>query len=34
MARMEEPLRELTGKIVLSSPKLGIEMVKEILEDM
>jgi Asp/Glu/hydantoin racemase len=34
MARMEEPLKELTGKTVLSSPKLGIEMVKEILEDV
>jgi Asp/Glu/hydantoin racemase len=34
MARMEEPLRKLTGKTVLSSPKLGVEMVKEMLEDM
>jgi Asp/Glu/hydantoin racemase len=34
MARMEGPLRELTGKTVLSSPRLGIEMVKDILEGM
>jgi Asp/Glu/hydantoin racemase len=32
MARMEKPLRELTGKTVLSSPRLGIEMVRGILE--
>ncbi|MBN2861164.1 MAG: hypothetical protein JXK93_12935 [Sphaerochaetaceae bacterium] len=33
MARMEQPLRELTGKLVLSSPALGIEMVKQMLEE-
>ena len=32
MARMEEPLQQLTGKTVFSSPRTGIEMVKEILE--
>ncbi len=32
MARMEEPLQKLTGKTVFSSPRLGIEMVKQILE--
>ena len=32
MARMEAPLRELTGKTVFSSPRLGVEMVKEIME--
>jgi aspartate/glutamate racemase len=32
MARMEEPLRKITGKTVLSSPRSGIEMVKKMLE--
>jgi Asp/Glu/hydantoin racemase len=32
MARMEEPLRQLTGKTVLSSPRLGVEMVKRMME--
>lgn len=32
MARMEEPLHSLTGKIVLSSPRFGAELVKSILE--
>ncbi len=32
MARMEQPLRELTGKTVLSSPRLGIEMVRDMME--
>lgn len=32
MARMEAPLRELTGKTVYSSPRLAIEMVKKMLE--
>lgn len=32
MARMEKPLRDLTGKTVFSSPHLGVEMVKETLE--
>jgi len=32
MARMETGLRELTGKTVLSSPELGIAMVKRLLE--
>jgi len=32
MARMEKPLRDLTGKTVFSSPRLGVEMVKETLE--
>jgi Asp/Glu/hydantoin racemase len=32
MARMEEPLHRLTGKIVLSSPRFGSEYVTDILE--
>ncbi len=32
MARMEKPLRDLTGKTVFSSPRLGVDMVKEIME--
>jgi len=32
MARMEAPLRELTGKTVYSSPRLAIEMLKKLLE--
>ena len=32
MARMEIPLQKLTGKVVLSSPRLGVEMVKAMLE--
>lgn len=32
MARLEAPLRELTGKTVLSSPALGIAMVKATLQ--
>ncbi len=32
MARMEQPLRELTGKVVLSSPRLGINMVRDMME--
>lgn len=32
MARMEEPLRAITGKTVYSSPRLAIEMVKRMLE--
>lgn len=32
MARMEAPLRELTGKTVYSSPRLAIEMLKKMLE--
>ncbi len=32
MARMEKPLRDLTGKTVFSSPRLGVEMVQETLE--
>jgi Asp/Glu/hydantoin racemase len=32
MARMEQPLAEYTGRLVLSSPRLGVEMVKEVLE--
>ena len=32
MARMEEPLRQITGKTVYSSPKLAIEMVRRMLE--
>ena len=32
MARMEAPLRELTGKTVYSSPRLAIEMVRQMLE--
>ncbi|HEY9054825.1 MAG TPA: aspartate/glutamate racemase family protein [Rectinemataceae bacterium] len=32
MARMEEPLRALTGKTVYSSPRLAIEMIKRLLE--
>ena len=31
MARMEQPLRDLTGMTVLSSPALGIAMVRTIL---
>ncbi|MFC5704019.1 aspartate/glutamate racemase family protein [Cohnella faecalis] len=31
MARMEKTLREATGKPVLSSPRLGVEQVKEVL---
>jgi Asp/Glu/hydantoin racemase len=31
MARMEEPLAALTGKVVLSSPRLGAEYVKSLL---
>ncbi|MBZ4673624.1 MAG: Asp/Glu/hydantoin racemase [Spirochaeta sp.] len=31
MARMEKPLAELTGKTVLSSPRLGIEQIKGLL---
>jgi Asp/Glu/hydantoin racemase len=31
MARMETPLRELTGKTVYSSPRLAIETLKEML---
>lgn len=33
MARMEEPLRNLTGLPVLSSLRLGVEMVRNMLED-
>ncbi|PKL11107.1 MAG: Asp/Glu/hydantoin racemase [Spirochaetae bacterium HGW-Spirochaetae-4] len=33
MARMEDPLRKLTGKTVFSSPRLGVEMVRDMLED-
>ncbi len=32
MARMEAPLREITGKTVYSSPALAIEMVRRMLE--
>lgn len=32
MARMENTLREATGKPVLSSPRLGVEQVKAVLE--
>jgi Asp/Glu/hydantoin racemase len=32
MARMEAPLRELTGKTVYSSPRLAIETLKKLLE--
>lgn len=32
MARMEGPLRKLTGKTVFSSPRLGVEMVRDMLE--
>ncbi|MCE1195002.1 aspartate/glutamate racemase family protein [bacterium] len=32
MARMEAPLRELTGKTVYSSPRLAIETLKKMLE--
>jgi Asp/Glu/hydantoin racemase len=32
MARMEEPLRALTGLPVYSSPRLGVQMVREMLE--
>ena len=34
MARMEQPLRELTGKVVLSSPAMGISMVKQMMEEL
>ncbi|NLA96809.1 MAG: Asp/Glu/hydantoin racemase, partial [Spirochaetales bacterium] len=33
MARMEEPLAKLTGKTVLSSPRLGALMVKDLLRE-
>lgn len=33
MARMENPLEKLTGKTVFSSPRLGVEMVRDILEE-
>lgn len=33
MARMEAPLRKLTGKSVYSSPRPAIEMVKKMLEE-
>ena len=33
MARMEAPLREITGKTVYSSPALAIEMVRRMLEE-
>ncbi|MCF7944870.1 MAG: aspartate/glutamate racemase family protein [Spirochaetia bacterium] len=32
MARMETQLRELTGKTVLSSPRMGVKMIKAMLE--
>jgi hypothetical protein len=32
MARMEKALAEATGKPVLSSPRLGVEQVKAVLE--
>lgn len=32
MARMEKQLQEVTGKAVLSSPRLGVEQVKAVLE--
>ncbi len=32
MARMESPLQEMTGKTVFSSPRLGVEMVRDMLE--
>ena len=32
MARMEEPLHQLTGRAVLSSPRYGAQLVKGILE--
>ena len=32
MARMEQPLADHTGRLVLSSPRLGVEMVKAVLE--
>ncbi|MDG0789912.1 aspartate/glutamate racemase family protein [Cohnella ginsengisoli] len=32
MARMEKKLAEATGKPVLSSPRLGVEQVREVLE--
>jgi aspartate/glutamate racemase len=32
MARMEQALQEATGKPVLSSPRLGVEQVKRVLE--
>jgi Asp/Glu/hydantoin racemase len=31
MARMEKPLADLTGKTVLSSPRLGVEQIKGLL---
>ena len=34
MARMEEPLRVLTGKTVYSSPRMAIEMVRSMLEQV
>jgi Asp/Glu/hydantoin racemase len=33
MARMEDPLRKLTGKTVYSSPRPAIEMVKRLLKE-
>ncbi|WP_159881707.1 aspartate/glutamate racemase family protein [Paenibacillus puerhi] len=33
MARMEAKLREATGKPVLSSPRMGVEAVKAVLEE-
>ena len=33
MARMEEPLAKLTGRTVLSSPRLGVLMVKDLLRE-
>ncbi len=34
MARMEASLREITGKLVLSSPRLGVMAVKRLLESL
>jgi aspartate/glutamate racemase len=34
MARMEQSLREATGKPVLSSPRLGVEQVKSVLKQL
>jgi Asp/Glu/hydantoin racemase len=34
MARMEEPLKKLTGLPVVSSPRPGVTMVRSILEGM
>jgi Asp/Glu/hydantoin racemase len=34
MARMEKMLSEITGKPVLSSPRLGVEQVKAVLEQL